>query len=86
LRIDIEMLKELTEASGVSGFEHEIREVLARYLNPYATLSTDGLGSLVARREGASGSPNIMLTRNNLARQLMKNMWIYICVRLSQKY
>jgi putative aminopeptidase FrvX len=61
LQTDIEMMKELTEASGVAGFEHEIREVLGRYLSPYATLSTDGLGSLIARQEGRTAGPNIML-------------------------
>lgn len=61
MEVNIEMLKELTEASGVPGFEHEIREVLAGYLSPYSTLTTDGLGSLIATQSGPNGTPNIML-------------------------
>ena len=40
---------------------NEIREVLSRYLSPYASLDTDRLGSLIARQEGKAAAPNIMI-------------------------
>ena len=55
------MLKELTEASGVSGYEGEARELMRKYLSPLGELSQDKLGSLICRKAGASGQPRIML-------------------------
>jgi putative aminopeptidase FrvX len=56
------MLKRLSEAHGVSGYEREIREVIKEYLEPYATtLSQDRLGSIIAERVGISSGPRIML-------------------------
>ncbi|MGE5584313.1 MAG: M42 family metallopeptidase [Bacillota bacterium] len=55
------MLKDLSEAPGVSGYEKEVRRVIRRYVEPYAVIEQDRLGSLVARRTGASDRPRIML-------------------------
>ncbi|NLG78985.1 MAG: M42 family metallopeptidase [Firmicutes bacterium] len=55
------MLKELSEAHGVSGYEREVRKIIRRYVEPYAVIEQDRLGSLVARRTGASDRPRIML-------------------------
>ena len=44
------MLKELTDARGIAGNEREPREVMKKYIEPFADeLSTDNLGSLVAK-------------------------------------
>jgi putative aminopeptidase FrvX len=55
------MLKELTEASGVSGYEREIRDVIRRYLKPTGQLSQDKLGSLICKKKGTSDGPRVVL-------------------------
>lgn len=55
------MLKELTESDGLPGFEEGIRGVFREYLKDVAELTTDGLGSVVAKKEGLPGGPRIML-------------------------
>ena len=56
-----QMLKELTEASGVSGYEEEARGLMRGYLSPLGELSQDRLGSLICRKEGTAAAPRIML-------------------------
>lgn len=53
-----QLLKDLTEAHGVSGAEQEIRAVIARNLQ-VGELSTDGLGSLICDLGG--DGPRVML-------------------------
>jgi putative aminopeptidase FrvX len=58
------LLKELTEASGVSGFEAEVRAVIRGRLAPVAAIEQDRLGSIICRLSGASGAsggPRVML-------------------------
>ena len=61
------MLKELTEASGVSGYEEEARGLMRRYMAPLGEMSQDKLGSLICRKQGTAtqlivdGKPFIML-------------------------
>lgn len=56
------MLKELTDAKGISGNEREAREVMERYISPYATeVYTDNLGSLIAKKVGQEDGPKIMI-------------------------
>lgn len=55
------MLKELTEASGIPGYEADIREVMRRYLKPIGKLSQDNMGSLICEKPGKSPAPKIML-------------------------
>ena len=57
----LELLRELTEAPGIPGYEREIREIIRRYLQDIATIEQDRLGSIVCRKEGASEAPRIML-------------------------
>lgn len=45
------MLKALTDAKGIPGNEREPREVMKKYIAPYADeVTTDGLGSLIAKK------------------------------------
>jgi putative aminopeptidase FrvX len=44
------LLKELTEAHGVSGFEHEIQAVMRRYLQPLGEMEHVKLLAEVIRR------------------------------------
>jgi putative aminopeptidase FrvX len=56
------MLKELTDAKGVAGNEREPREVMKKYIAPYADeVTTDNLGSLVAKKVGDANGPKIMV-------------------------
>jgi endoglucanase len=55
------LLKEFTEAPGVSGFEGEIFSLLERRLSPIATVGKDRLGSCIARLKGGAERPRVML-------------------------
>ncbi|HSI65933.1 MAG TPA: M42 family metallopeptidase [Planococcus sp. (in: firmicutes)] len=56
------MLKELTDANGIPGNERQSREVMKKYIAPYAdSVETDGLGSLIAKKEGLADGPKIMV-------------------------
>jgi putative aminopeptidase FrvX len=56
------MLKDLTDAKGIPGNEREVREVMKKYIAPFADeVTTDGLGSLIAKKTGAAGGPKIMV-------------------------
>lgn len=56
------MLKDLTDAKGIPGNEKEPREVMKRYIEPYADeIVTDGLGSLIAKKTGEENGPKIMV-------------------------
>ena len=56
------MLKDLTDAKGVPGNEREVREVMKKYIAPFADeVTTDGLGSLIAKKVGKEDGPKIMV-------------------------
>jgi len=57
----LELLRELTEASGVSGYEQEVREIIRRHLQEITVIEQDRLGSIVCRKEGDSEVPRIMI-------------------------
>ena len=54
-----QLLKELTEAHGVPGYEHEVRALVRGYLEPLGEIEQDRIGSL-ACRQGDAG-PRVML-------------------------
>jgi putative aminopeptidase FrvX len=56
-----EMMREFTEAVGVSGFEGEIFALLERRLARVAEIQKDRLGSCIARLRGGVERPRIML-------------------------
>ena len=59
----VELLKTLSEEPVISGYENEVRNVMKSVLTPHVdTVTTDGLGSLIAYRETEKGLPNIMLS------------------------
>lgn len=56
------MLKDLTDAKGIPGNEREPREVMKKYIAPYADeVTTDRLGSLIAKKVGRAGGPRVMV-------------------------
>ncbi|HEY9582590.1 MAG TPA: M42 family metallopeptidase, partial [Savagea sp.] len=62
LDADLQMLKELTDANGIAGNERAVREVMKSYIEPYADeITYDGLGSLIAKKEGQADGPRILV-------------------------
>lgn len=56
------MLKEITDANGVPGNERESREVMRKYLEPYADeITYDNLGSIIGVKKGNAEGPKIMV-------------------------
>ncbi|TMN21126.1 M42 family metallopeptidase [Lentibacillus cibarius] len=56
------MLKDLTDAKGISGNEKEAREVMEKYISPHADdVYTDNLGSLIAKKTGEADGPKVMV-------------------------
>lgn len=59
---DVEtLLKELTEANGISGHETEVRHLVQRRLRSLGEVSHDRLGSVICRKQGDAPGPKIML-------------------------
>jgi putative aminopeptidase FrvX len=56
-----QMLKELTEAYGVSGYEAPIRGLVRKYFEPFGELTQDKMGSVICQVKGSSDSPRVML-------------------------
>lgn len=56
-----QLLKELTEAHGVPGYEAPIRALIRKYLEPFGEISQDKLGSLICKVTGKADSPRVML-------------------------
>ena len=56
-----QLLKELTEANGIPGYEAPIREIVRKYLNPLGALSQDKIGSVICEKNGTSEAPRVML-------------------------
>ncbi len=62
MTITNELLEELTNAYGPSGFEGPVRDIMRRELGPLSNhVEVDGIGSLIARKNGTSDSPRIMI-------------------------
>ena len=57
----MKLLRELTEAPGISGYEQEVREIIRRHLEGITTIEQDRLGSIVCRKDGEKEKPRIML-------------------------
>jgi putative aminopeptidase FrvX len=56
-----ELLKALTEAHGVPGYETEIRSLIRGYLAPLGTLEQDKMGSVICRLDGTSDGPRVLI-------------------------
>ncbi len=54
----VPLLKRLSEASGVSGYEHQVRDIARDELGRFADeIRTDALGNLIAVKRGTSSEP-----------------------------
>ena len=57
----LDLLKELTEASGLPGYEGEIRDIIAKRAKGLAEVSRDRIGNIYCKKQGASAGPRIIL-------------------------
>ncbi len=55
------LLKDLTEAHGVPGFESPVRSVVRGYLENLGEISQDKLGSVICKKQGTSEEPRVMI-------------------------
>lgn len=55
------LLKELTEAHGVPGYESPIRALIRKYLEPLGEITQDKIGSVICKQIGSSETPRVML-------------------------
>jgi putative aminopeptidase FrvX len=57
----VALLKDLTEAHGVPGYETPVRAVVRKYFEPLGTILQDQIGSLVCQKKGTSAGPRVMI-------------------------
>lgn len=56
------LLKEITEANGVSGYEEDVRKIMARELKGKVDeIKTDKMGSIMGVKKGTSATPRVMV-------------------------
>ncbi len=61
-KVDLKMMREFTEADGISGCEKEANRVMKKWIAPVADeITYDTLGSLIALQKGTGNGPKIML-------------------------
>ena len=54
-KLNIALLKELSEVSGTSGFEHRVRAIVKREIKDYVDeISVDSMGNLIAFKKGTA--------------------------------
>jgi putative aminopeptidase FrvX len=56
-----QLLKEITEASGVPGYEDDVRRIMRSHLEGVATVDQDKMGSFIGKHVGHSERPRVML-------------------------
>jgi endoglucanase len=57
-----DLLKRLSEACGISGFEDDIRDILKEELKDYVDeMETDLMGNLITTHKGKEDKPSVML-------------------------
>lgn len=80
--INLEMLKEFSEAHGISGCEREVSRVMKRWMSPYADeIVYDNMGSIVGLQKGAPDGVKLMIAGHMdevgfLVREIDKNGFI----------
>jgi len=57
----LQLLKELTEAHGVPGYEAPVRAVVRKYMSSLGDISQDKIGSVICRKPGSVEAPRVML-------------------------
>lgn len=57
----MELLKELTEANGIPGYEGQVRGIVRKLLEPFGEISQDKIGSVICKAGGSAETPKVML-------------------------
>jgi endoglucanase len=57
----MELLKELTEANGIPGYEGRVRAIIRKRFETLGEISQDKIGSVICKVEGSSETPKVML-------------------------
>lgn len=57
----LKWLKEISEVSGPSGFEHRVKSLLQKRLDGMAEVTYDKIGSIIFKKTGLTEGPKIML-------------------------
>ena len=57
----LQLLKDITDVSGVSGYEGNVKEFIREQLKDITEIEYDNLGSIICKKAGKSDSPKIML-------------------------
>lgn len=61
--VNLEMLKEMSEAHGISGCEKEVSRIMKKYMEPYCDeILYDNLGSVIGEKKGKENGPRIMIS------------------------
>jgi endoglucanase len=55
------LLKEITEAGGVSGYEGDVRVLMRSYLEGIAEIEQDKMGSFIGKHVGGADGPRVMM-------------------------
>ena len=55
------LLKEITEAGGVPGYESDVRAIMRKYLASVAEIEQDKMGSFIGKHRGSEDHPRVML-------------------------
>lgn len=58
----VELLQELSEAFGISGYENEVIDILKKHFGRRVAVSRDRIGSIIGHKEGTSKHPKIMFS------------------------
>ena len=56
-----ELLKRLTEAPGVPGYEGKVRQIIREELPSGALIEQDKIGSIIARLQGSTSTPRVLV-------------------------
>ena len=54
-------LKQISEVSGPSGFEHRVKDMLKERLAGFTEVGNDKIGSVIFKKQGSSENPRIMM-------------------------
>ena len=75
------LLKELTEITGISGYEKDVAKAIEKHMRPVSKVSYDKLGSIICRKDGKAKAPRVMLAAHMdevgfLVKQITKEGYI----------
>ncbi len=84
--INLDLIREMSEAHGISGCEKEVSRVMKKYMAPICDeITYDHLGSIIGLKKGHLG-PKIMIAGHmdevGFWLEILMRMDLYICCQL----